>query len=116
MRNQSPYIKGWRCSVLITTWSDISWPPLSNLLTEYIRHYIFCILLLLLLLLHVNDMLVDEETKSITNVIKELLYTKHCLKSFHRSICIKYVWNLPDYHSAMHGILPLGVSQTHYAN
>ena len=39
----------------------------------------------------VNDMLVDEETKSITNVIKELLYTKHCLKSFHRSICIKYV-------------------------
>jgi hypothetical protein len=27
----------------------------------------------------VNDMLVDEETKSITNVIKELLYTKHCI-------------------------------------
>jgi hypothetical protein len=25
-------------------------------------------------------MLVDEETKSITNVIKELLYTKHCVK------------------------------------
>ena len=29
---------------------------------------------------NVNDMLVDEETKSITNVIKELLYTKHCLR------------------------------------
>ena len=28
---------------------------------------------------NVNDMLVDEETKSITNVIKELLYIKHCL-------------------------------------
>ena len=28
---------------------------------------------------NVNDMLVDEETKSITNVIKELLYTKHCI-------------------------------------
>ena len=29
---------------------------------------------------NVNDMLVDEETKSITNVIKELLYIKHCLR------------------------------------
>jgi len=28
---------------------------------------------------NVNDMLVDEETKSTTNVIKELLYIKHCL-------------------------------------
>ena len=25
-------------------------------------------------------MLVDEETKGITKVIKELLYTKHCLR------------------------------------
>ena len=29
---------------------------------------------------NVNDMLVDEETKSITSVIKELLYIKHCLR------------------------------------
>jgi len=29
---------------------------------------------------NVNDMLVDEEAKSITNVIKELFYAKHCLR------------------------------------
>ena len=29
---------------------------------------------------NVNDMLVDEETKNITDILKELLYTKHCLR------------------------------------
>ena len=31
---------------------------------------------------NVNDMLVDEETKSITNVIKELLYTQSIILEF----------------------------------
>jgi len=29
---------------------------------------------------HLNDMMIDQEIKSISNVIKELIYTKYCLK------------------------------------
>ena len=32
---------------------------------------------------NINDMLVDKETKSIPNVIKELFYTKHCHNNRH---------------------------------
>ena len=45
-------------------------------------------------------MLVDEETKNITNVIKELLYTKHCL----RVSTDQFILNMSEIDSAMDGI------------